>query len=232
MSADANSVVQPSAEAEARARARGRRGRAGRRSVSTPAVPAPSGRSAAPSADSTPSSASALASRPPSGELGEHDREHEQEQRAEDAPARRCSRRRSSPAATKNGQANATHAEHRRDASAAMVRSPMRDARRAIARSSPAARLGREDAGATQLLDGEPRARREDLGDLRRERGRRDDRRRRSGRRRRSRRRPSRRPGARSRGDELDVVGRRRRSRGPSAGELAQDARRAARLAS
>ena len=83
MSADAKSVVQPrlkpkpgpSARPETTSR---------KKIVSTPAVPAPSGRTAAPSAESTPSSASALESRPPSESCASTTASTRQEQRAED----------------------------------------------------------------------------------------------------------------------------------------------------
>ncbi len=65
INADANSVVQPRLKPNPGPSARPPM--TSRKKISsTPAVPAPSGRSAAPIADSTPSSASALLSRPPS----------------------------------------------------------------------------------------------------------------------------------------------------------------------
>ena len=127
MSADANSVVQPRLNPKPGPSARPPITRR-KKIVSTPAVPAPSGRIAAPSADSTPSSASDFASRPPS----ETSASTTASTRSSSAPKMTGAMLlapllHSLP--TRNGHANASTPKTDASASAAIVRGPIRTAR-------------------------------------------------------------------------------------------------------
>ena len=137
--------------------------------VSMPAVPAPSGRSAAPNAASTPSIASALASMPPS-DSSENTTASTSTSRPPNITGGAIGVRRPAPARRRTATGTATAPTNAATTSAAALRGRIRSAS-----TRPATRAGRVSRRdpvqrGAHLGHGQVRQRREDLGDLGRER--------------------------------------------------------------
>ena len=106
-SADANSVVAPSTKPNPAPKTRPPR-TSRKKTVSRPAVPAPSGRSAAPTAASTPSIATRLDVHAALADLGEDDGEQQRQHEREDERVRRCRGPAPTRATRASGQQKAT----------------------------------------------------------------------------------------------------------------------------